>query len=149
MDYNISGDLSVERGLTGKLDVSYSGSGYAIGDGLKIVDGKLTVDTATEVEEDNTKPVTSGAVYEAVNLVMPALTPADDGKVLTAISGKWVAAELPKYTGAYAVTPAVYATSVPTAQKYMEGDITIKAIPYYDVSNTAGGNTVYIGEELG
>lgn len=39
------------------------GSGYAIGDGLKIVDGKLTVDTATEVEEDNTKPVTSGAVY--------------------------------------------------------------------------------------
>ena len=39
------------------------GSGYAIGDGLKIVDGKLTVDTATEVEEDNTRPVTSGAVY--------------------------------------------------------------------------------------
>ena len=39
------------------------GSGYAIGDGLKIVDGKLTVDTAAEVEEDNTKPVTSGAVY--------------------------------------------------------------------------------------
>ena len=39
------------------------GSGYAIGDGLKIVDGRLTVDTATEVEEDNTKPVTSGAVY--------------------------------------------------------------------------------------
>lgn len=39
------------------------GSGYAIGDGLKIVDGALTVDTATEVEEDNTKPVTSGAVY--------------------------------------------------------------------------------------
>ena len=39
------------------------GSGYAIGDGLKIVDGRLTVDTAAEVEEDNTKPVTSGAVY--------------------------------------------------------------------------------------
>ncbi len=39
------------------------GGGYAIGEGLKIVDGKLTVDTADAVEEDNTKPVTSGAVY--------------------------------------------------------------------------------------
>lgn len=42
------------------------GSGYAIGDGLKIVDGKLTVDTATEVEQDNTKPITSAAVYTTV-----------------------------------------------------------------------------------
>ena len=42
------------------------GSGYAIGDGLKIVDGKLTVDTAEAVEEDNTKPITSAAVYTTV-----------------------------------------------------------------------------------
>lgn len=34
-----------------------------IGDGLKWVDNKLTVDTADKVEQDNTKPVTSAAVY--------------------------------------------------------------------------------------
>ena len=36
---------------------------YIIGDGLKLEGDTISVDTATEVEEDNTKPVTSGAVY--------------------------------------------------------------------------------------
>lgn len=40
--------------------------GYAIGDGLKMENGKLSVDTATSAEQDNTKPITSGAVYTAV-----------------------------------------------------------------------------------
>lgn len=40
--------------------------GYAIGDGLKVENGKLSVDTATDAEQDNTKPITSGAVYTAV-----------------------------------------------------------------------------------
>lgn len=40
--------------------------GYAIGDGLKVENGKLSVDTATAAEQDNTKPITSGAVYAAV-----------------------------------------------------------------------------------
>ena len=40
--------------------------GYAIGDGLKVKNGKLSVDTATVAEQDNTKPITSGAVYTAV-----------------------------------------------------------------------------------
>lgn len=40
--------------------------GYAIGDGLKVENGKLSVDTATAVEQDNTKPITSAAVYEEV-----------------------------------------------------------------------------------
>lgn len=40
--------------------------GYAIGDGLKVENGKLSVDTATAAEQDNTKPITSGAVYTAV-----------------------------------------------------------------------------------
>ena len=40
-----------------------SGS-LSIGDGLKwAADGKLTVDTADKVEQDNTKPVTSAAVH--------------------------------------------------------------------------------------
>lgn len=43
-----------------------SGESYEIGDGLKVVDGTLMVDTVNDVEEDNTKPITSGAVYTTV-----------------------------------------------------------------------------------
>lgn len=48
------------------------------------------------------------------------------------------------YTGPYEVTPTVEGEVLPTAQKLMKEDLTIKAIPVYVVSNTAGGNTVYI-----
>lgn len=37
-----------------------------IGDNLKIVNGKLSVDTTVLMEEDNTKPITSGGVYVVV-----------------------------------------------------------------------------------
>lgn len=37
-----------------------------IGDNLKVVGGELTVDTAPNVERDNTKPITSAAVYVEV-----------------------------------------------------------------------------------
>ena len=47
------------------------GGGYTIGDGLKLdaATNTLSVDTAAAVEKDNTKPVTSAAVYtEAGNI---------------------------------------------------------------------------------
>ena len=37
--------------------------GIMVGENLKIVGGVLSVDTATEVEQDNTRPVTSAAVH--------------------------------------------------------------------------------------
>lgn len=37
-----------------------------IGDNLKVVCGALTVDTANDVEQDNTRPITSAAVYVEV-----------------------------------------------------------------------------------
>ena len=37
-----------------------------LGDNLKVVGGALTVDTASNVEKDNTKPITSAAVYTEV-----------------------------------------------------------------------------------
>lgn len=45
-----------------------SGGGYTIGDGLKLdaATNTLSVDTAEAVEKDNTKPVTSAAVYTEV-----------------------------------------------------------------------------------
>lgn len=44
------------------------GGGYQIGDGLKLdaETNTLSVDTADAVEKDNTKPVTSAAVYTEV-----------------------------------------------------------------------------------
>ena len=57
---------------------SGSGGGYNIGDGLKLdtMTNTLSVDTADKVEEDNTKPVTSAAVYTEVgniNALLAAL----------------------------------------------------------------------------
>ena len=40
--------------------------GYTIGDGLKVEGRRLSVDTATTVEEDNTKPITSAAVFTEI-----------------------------------------------------------------------------------
>ena len=54
------------------------------------------------------------------------------------------------YTGKYDVTPMVDPQSLATKDKFMKDDVRVQSIPYYDVGNTSGGSTVYIGtlEEL-
>lgn len=52
------------------------------------------------------------------------------------------------YEGTYEVTPKVTAQTLQTAQKFMREDVSIQAIPYFDVSNQAGGNTIYIANEV-
>lgn len=52
------------------------------------------------------------------------------------------------YEGDYEVTPKVNAQTMPTKGKLMEEDVTVKSIPFFDVSNTSGGSTVYIGNEV-
>ncbi len=76
--------------------------------------------------------------------VLPKITVEDDGKVLTAESGIWVAKELPTFSGSYEVTPTVEAQNVATAKMYMERDLTINAIPYAEVTNGSNGKTVTI-----
>lgn len=51
---------------TGRLFTQPGAGGYEIGDGLKVVEGKLKVDTADAVQKDNTRPVTSAAVFTEV-----------------------------------------------------------------------------------
>lgn len=51
------------------------------------------------------------------------------------------------YDGSYDVVPKVEQQVLPTAQKIMKDDVTVRAIPVYEVSNTAGGITVYIAKE--
>ena len=61
----LQGSMRAGGALTGRLGGSSGGGAvpYKIGDGLKVVNNTLMVDTADAVEEDNTRPVTSAAVY--------------------------------------------------------------------------------------
>ena len=61
----LTGALRGSGALTGRLGGSAGGGAvpYAIRAGLKGVEGELMVDTANAVEQDNTRPVTSAAVY--------------------------------------------------------------------------------------
>ena len=52
------------------------------------------------------------------------------------------------YAGSYEVTPKIAEQVLATKQKYMKENLKINAIPCYDVSNPAGGSTVYIAREL-
>ena len=49
------------------------------------------------------------------------------------------------YEGEYEATPMVTEQTLDTSEKLMTEDFTIKAIPYFEVSNLAGGSTVTIG----
>lgn len=51
------------------------------------------------------------------------------------------------FDGSYIVTPTANGTKLATSQKRMREDLTIKPIPFFEVSNDAGGNTIYIGGE--
>ena len=53
-----------------------------------------------------------------------------------------------QYEGEYVVTPHVGEQELQTKNKVLLDDVTIKAIPYFETSNTSGGNTVYIGNEV-
>ena len=53
------------------------------------------------------------------------------------------------YDGNYTVTPSTTSDQVlQTANLMMEDDVTVKEIPFFEVGNIAGGNTVYIGSDI-
>lgn len=51
------------------------------------------------------------------------------------------------YTGDYTVVPKVTEQVLPTKDKRMIDNVTVKEVPVYKVSNNAGGITVYIARE--
>lgn len=52
------------------------------------------------------------------------------------------------YEGAYDATPKPTQQTLPTKGKIMTQDVTVRAIPYFDVSNLSGGQTIYIANEV-
>ena len=59
-----------------------------------------------------------------------------------------VVTDVPIYEGEYEVTPTVEGFTVPTEKKYMEKDLKVLEIPFFEVENHAGGNTIYIADEV-
>lgn len=59
-----------------------------------------------------------------------------------------IASDIEIYKGPYTVTPDPnHSLNLNTGKKYLEQNITVKKIPYYEASNLYG-TTVHIGEEL-
>ena len=63
------------------------------------------------------------------------------------VTGPVVAAHGEEYTGPTTVTPSGSVQTLPTAHKYLAQDITVREIQRWDVGNSSGGTTVFIGEE--
>ena len=62
--------------------------------------------------------------------------------------GSMTVLEPDHYEGEYEVVPKVERQILETEQKLMTEDLLIHGIPFYEVSNDAGGTTVYIGKEI-
>ena len=52
------------------------------------------------------------------------------------------------FNGDYTVTPKVDSQIMATKGKVMLDDVTVKEIPFFDVTNSGGGSTVYIAKEI-
>ena len=52
---------------------------------------------------------------------------------------------VPEYDGPYEVTPQVEGQTLPTKNRRLTEDVTVRGIPYSESANTAGGITVTIG----
>lgn len=50
------------------------------------------------------------------------------------------------YDGEYEVSPAIDAKELETKHKFMQDNVTVLAIPYYEVSNDQNGFTAIIAE---
>ena len=64
-----------------------------------------------------------------------------------AVIGPVVAAHGEEYTGPTTVTPSGRVQTLPTAHRYLAQDITVSEIQRWDVENSSGGTTIFIGEE--
>lgn len=117
--------------------------------------GGIKADAATAEDTQAVRIGADGRLYTAPSSGgggsgggIPAITEADEGRVLTASGGVAVWMDLPKYGGEYTVTPsAENVQTLETAQKYMDADVRIEKIPYYEMDNASGGTTIYIGSD--
>ena len=87
----------------------------------------------------------AGNLTEAKGIVEARLYSSDQEMTAHMEVGGGMGGGLPLYTGAYEVTPKIEAQTLDTANRSMEKDVTIHAIPYYEVDNASNGQTIVIG----
>lgn len=88
----------------------------------------------------------TGSPIGTITGVIKAATSSITGNITYGIGeGEYV----PEYEDAYTITPLAFQDIVlPTKDKQLKDNITIKEIPYYETSNTSGGSTVYIAGQI-
>ena len=64
LEVRLENDSEISVGVSETTQTG--GQNFRIGNGLKIESNVLSVDTTDSVEKDNTKPVTSAAVYTEI-----------------------------------------------------------------------------------
>ena len=129
-------------------------------------DYELTEEDKAEITSDVIKMLDSGAGASSVlgagvlgtmvlasggssgSRLLPMISEADNGKILTVVGGQWAAASLPVYAGSYSLTPTADGFTVPTAGAYMEQNMTVNPVPYSETSNNSGGTTIYVASEV-
>ena len=81
---------------------------------------------------------------EPINYINVGFKPVNSIKIGFNVGGT---SQIPPYDGEYEVTPKTYDEQVlPTKNKRMINNLTVKKIPQYEVSNDSG-YTLIIGEE--
>lgn len=70
---------------------------------------------------------------------------AEDRQELTAAILEKVKQGIPAYQGDYTITPATHTQILETKDTILYNDFTVEEIPFFEVSNNAGGKTVTIG----
>ena len=70
------------------------------------------------------------------------------GKLNAEMPGSIVFSIQDQYDGPYEIIPKTEPQVLRTKEKTMMDDVTVREVPYFEVSNQFGGNTVYIAKEL-
>lgn len=88
----------------------------------------------------------TGSPIGTISGVIKAVTPSITGNITYGMGeGEYI----PEYEDSYTITPQAFQDIVlPTKNKQLKDNIIIKEIPYYETSNTSGGNTVYIAGQI-
>ena len=94
-----------------------------------MIDGKTRAEQIIIIEQDSLQAIDIDTISSQEIIVVE-----QDGR--------------PAYEGEYTVTPKTTEQTLLTANKLLRKDVFIKEIPYFEVGNNSGGNTVYIGSEV-
>ena len=118
------------------IDVTLSGLNTTVDVTLNGTQEAIQIDS--EMLQGGTIPVSVSGLDTGVTTTLSTAEPID----IEAHDYIYIGGET--YHGAYEVIPDTEVHILPTANKTMEGDVTVREIPYYETSNVQG-TTVYIG----